>query len=129
MVKDAEAHAEEDRKFQELVNARNQADALVHAAKKSQSELAEQLDEAERKELEDAIAAAEKALESDDLAEIEAKSQQLAEVSGKIAQKAAQQGEQAQGAPGAGAAGGGESRADDDNVVDADFEEVKDDNK
>ncbi|MEQ8661894.1 MAG: Hsp70 family protein, partial [Gammaproteobacteria bacterium] len=127
MVKDAEAHAEEDRKFQQLVNARNQADSLIHAAKKSQGELADKLDESERKELEDAIAAAEKALESEDIAEIEAQAQKLAEVSGKIAQKA-YQGEQPQGAgEAAAAAGGAKGQGDDDNVVDADFEEVKDD--
>ncbi|MEQ8231101.1 MAG: molecular chaperone DnaK [Gammaproteobacteria bacterium] len=131
MVKDAEAHAEEDRKFQELVNARNQADSLVHAAKKSQDELADKLDDSERKELEEAIAAAEKALESDDIGEIEAKSQKLAEVSGKIAQKAYQSEQPQGGGEAAGAAGGagaaGKGQADDDNVVDADFEEVKDD--
>jgi molecular chaperone DnaK len=127
MVKDAEAHAEEDRKFQELVNARNQADALVHATRRSLDELGDKVSADERKEAEDAIAEVEKALQGDDIADIEARAQKLGEVSGKIAQKAYQA---EQGAPGggAGAASSGAGSSD-DNVVDADFEEVKDDNK
>ncbi|MCP5201645.1 MAG: molecular chaperone DnaK [Gammaproteobacteria bacterium] len=130
MVKDAEAHAEEDRKFQELVNARNQADALVHATRRSLDELGDKVGADDRKAAEDAIAEVEKALQGDDIADIEAKAQKLGEVSGKIAQQAyqAEQGAAggAEGGPQGGAGGGG---AADDNVVDADFEEVKDDNK
>ncbi|MEX2479809.1 MAG: molecular chaperone DnaK [Gammaproteobacteria bacterium] len=129
MVKDAEAHAEEDRKFQQVVNARNQADSLVHTTRKSLEDLGDKVSADERKEVEDALAAAETAMAGEDIGDIEAKTQRLAELAGKIAQKA-QQGE---GGSGAGAAGGdepagGESRkSSDDNVVDADFEEVKDD--
>ncbi|MGE0486150.1 MAG: molecular chaperone DnaK [Gammaproteobacteria bacterium] len=127
MVKDAEAHAEEDRKFQQLVNARNQADALVHATRRSLDELGDKVSADERKEAEDAIADVEKALQGDDIADIEAKAQRLGEVSGKIAQKAYQA---EQGGPGGGAeAASSGAGAADDNVVDADFEEVKDDNK
>jgi molecular chaperone DnaK len=121
MVKDAEAHADEDRKFQELVNARNQADALVHAARSSLTELGEKLSDAEKQELESAIAAAEEAIKGDDVAAIEASAQKLAELSGNIAQKAQAAGE----APGS-ANHTGPQAADDDNVVDADFEEIKD---
>ncbi len=132
MVKDAEAHAEEDRKFQEGVNARNQADALVHGARKSLEELGDKVTDEERQEVEAAIAEVEQALESDDLEQINSASQKLAEASGKIAQKA-YEAAAAEGAPDvdSAAAGGPEAEAQqaDDNVVDADFEEVKDDNK
>ena len=121
MVKDAEAHAEEDRKFQTLVTARNQADSLVHASKKSMEELKDKISDADRKQMEDAIKAVEAAMASDDPDDIEAKAQQLGELSGKIAG-------QAQQAAGANAGGGARpDGASADNVVDADFEEVKDD--
>ena len=125
MVKDAEAHAEEDRKFQTLVTARNQADSLVHSSKKSLEDLKDKISDADRKQMEDAIKAVEAAMASDDPDDIEAKAQQLGELSGKIAGQA-QQAEQ----PTAGANAGGAARpegASADNVVDADFEEVKDD--
>ena len=128
MVKDAEAHAEEDRKFHELVNARNQADTLVHASKKSMEELGDKVDESERTEIESAIETLEKAIEGDDVEDIAGKTQQLGELSGKIAQKAyeAQQAETDGGAA-AETVSTAEENADDGNVVDADFEEVKDD--
>jgi len=132
MVQDAEAHAEEDKKFQALVAARNTADSLIHATEKSVSELGDQVSEAEKSEVEGAVAALRTALEGDDVADIEAKSQALAEVSGKLAEKAyaAAGGEagDAEGAAGGQQAGGG-SAADDEGVVDADFEEVKEDEK
>ncbi len=121
MVRDAEAHAEEDKKFHELVNARNQADALAHATKKSLEELGEKVDAQERKDIEAALEELKTALAGDDKAAIDAKAQKVAELSGKVAQRAyqAEGGEQ----PG----GGDEQRGPaDDNVVDADFEEVKD---
>ena len=127
MVKDAEAHAEDDRKFQELVNARNQADSLVHATKKSVEELADQVTDDERKEIEEATAAVEKALENDDVAEITQASQRLGELSGKMAQKAYQAAQAKEGGDAAGAAETDQADAADENVVDADFEEVKDD--
>ena len=130
MVKDAELHAEEDRKFQTLVNARNQADSLVHATKKSMEELGDQVDDSERTGIEEAISAVEQAMEGDDAADVEAKTQQLAELSGKIAQKAyeAQQAN-AEGAAAADADTPEGAAAADENVVDADFEEVKEDDK
>ncbi|MCC6710286.1 MAG: molecular chaperone DnaK [Gammaproteobacteria bacterium] len=125
MVKDAEAHAEEDRKFQALVGARNQADSLVHASKKSLEDLKDKMSDADRQQMEDAIKAVEAAMAGEDVADIEAKTQQLGEVSGKIAGQAYQADQQA---PGAGASGGAGAQAGSaDNVVDADFEEVKDD--
>ena len=127
MVKDAEAHAEDDRKFQELVNARNQADSLVHATKKSVEELADQVTDEERKEIEEATAAVEKALENDDVAEITEASQRLGELSGKMAQKAYEAAQAKEGGDAAGAAETDQADATDENVVDADFEEVKDD--
>jgi molecular chaperone DnaK len=122
MVRDAEAHAEEDKKFHELVNARNQADSLAHATKKSLDELGDKVDAQERKEIEDALEELKTALAGDDKATIEARAQKLAELSGKVAQRAYQGEGEAAGAA-------GEERRPgpaDDNVVDADFEEVKD---
>jgi len=130
MVSDAESHAEEDRKFRELVDARNQGDALIHAAEKTLSDLGDKVSAEERMAVENAVSDLKKALEGDDKEKIESKSAALAEASGALAQKlyAEQQGE-AEGASGAGsgsaAAGSGSS---DDDVVDAEFEEVdKDD--
>jgi molecular chaperone DnaK len=126
MVKDAEAHAEEDKKFHELVNARNQADGLIHATQKSVEELADQVSEDEKKNIESAIEDLKAAMEKDDVAEITAKTEKLGELSGQIAQRAY---EKASADAGAGQQPEAEATADagDDNVVDADFEEVKDD--
>ncbi|MCG3142978.1 MAG: Chaperone protein DnaK [Gammaproteobacteria bacterium] len=129
MVKDAEAHAAEDRKFHELVNARNQADNLIHATEKSVKELGEKVQEGEKKDIEAAIEALRTAVKGDDKAEIEARTQKLAELSGKIAERAYAQANEQQ----AGAGGGAEAqassgaKAEEGTVVDADFEEVKDD--
>ena len=127
MVKDAEAHAEEDKKFQQMVNARNQADGLIHATEKSIEELGEQVSAEEKTEIEGAIAALKTALEGDDVSDIEAKTQALGELSGKIAQRAYEA--QAQQEAADGNAPGEETAtadADEGDVVDADFEEVKD---
>ena len=88
MVKDAEAHADEDKKFQEQVNARNQADGLIHATQKSLEELGDKVTDDERSNIESAIADLKKALEGDDVADITAKTEKLAELSGQIAQRA-----------------------------------------
>ena len=128
MVKDAEAHAEEDKKFQEMVNARNQADGLIHATEKSIEELGEQVSAEEKTEIEGAIAALKTALEGDDAGEIEAKTQALGELSGKIAQRAYEAQAQQEAADGnASPEEPATADADDGDVVDADFEEVKDD--
>jgi molecular chaperone DnaK len=126
MVKDAEAHAEEDKKFQQLVGARNQADALVHSAEKSLKDLSDQVSDDERSAIEAAVAEVKKAMEGDDVEAIEQSTQKLAEASGKLAEKAYAQGADAAGEAGAEQASG-EQQADD--VVDAEFEEVDDDQK
>jgi len=129
MVQDAEVHADEDRKFQELVQARNQADNMIHATEKSMKELGDKVEESEKKEIEAAIAELRTAMVSDDQADIEAKTQKLTEYSGKMAERLYA----APGAEGAdttqpppkdsdksGGAGGSSEQ-----VVDAEFEEIK----
>ncbi|MDX1335453.1 MAG: molecular chaperone DnaK [Gammaproteobacteria bacterium] len=125
MVKDAEAHADEDRKFQELVSARNQADNMIHATEKSLSELGDKVEAAERAAIESAVSDLKEALKGDDKDVIEKKTEALAEASGKLAERMYQQQgpEGAEGAPGAEAEG---TSAADDDVVDAEFEEVDD---
>jgi len=128
MVRDAEAHREEDRKAHELVDARNHCDAMIHTVGKSLKEYGDKLDAAEKSKIEAAIKDAEEALKSDDKATIEAKTQALAEASHKLAEKMyAQQQASAEGA-GASQAGGkpGGKKGEEGDVVDAEFEEVKD---
>ncbi len=122
MVQDAEAHKEEDHKMRELVDARNQADGMIHATEKALKDLGDKVDASEKKSAEDAIAQLRDAIKGDDKAAIESKTEALAKISGEIAQKAYAQG--AEQPTGAQAAGSG-SKANDD-VVDAEFEEVKD---
>jgi molecular chaperone DnaK len=129
MVKDAEAHADEDRKTRELVEARNSADGLIHATEKTIKDLGDKVEDAERAEIDSAIADLKQALEADDKDTIVAKSEKLAELSGKLAERVyAQQSAQAspEGEAGSGKTAGGGA---DDEVVDAEFEEVKDDTK
>lgn len=125
MVKDGEAHAEEDRKFHELVAARNAGDAMVHATEKSLKDLGDQVEADEKSQIESAMQALRDELKNDDKEAIEAKTQALAEASGKLAEKAyaAKSGD-----PGAADADAGASSKDsaDDDVVDAEFEEVDD---
>ncbi|MPQ77144.1 molecular chaperone DnaK [Hydrogenovibrio sp. JE_KL2] len=125
MVKDAEAHAAEDAKLKELVESRNQADAMIHGTKKLLSEQGDAVDTAEKEAIEKAIADLEEAIKGDSKEAIEEKSQALAAASQKLAEKA-----YAQQAPegDAGASQQGSSSADDD-IVDAEFEEVNDDKK
>ncbi len=136
MVKDAEAHADDDKKFHELVDARNKADNLIHATRKSLSDLGDQVEAGEKEQIESAINDVEEAMKGSDKDAIEAKTSALSEVSGKLAERVYQQ-QAASGTAGGGAAGGaagdaggeqGSGRADDD-VVDAEFEEVNDDKK
>jgi molecular chaperone DnaK len=128
MVKDAEMHAEDDKKFHELVTARNTADQMIHATEKSLEELGDQVEAEERKTIEAAVAELKEAMKSDNKDEIEAKTNALTEASGKLAERVyANQAQQGAGEAAADAAA--ESSANADDVVDADFEEVKDDNK
>jgi len=132
MVRDAEAHAEEDKRFKELVETRNKADGLIHAVEKSLQTLGDKVDGAERAKVESAVSDLRTVLKGDDRNAIEKKTEALAQASSAIAQRAyaeSQGGaagpEAAAGAAGAGAAGAG-SGAGKDDVVDAEFEEVKD---
>ncbi|NOZ54477.1 MAG: molecular chaperone DnaK [Gammaproteobacteria bacterium] len=127
MVTDAEAHAEEDKKFHELVTARNQADNLIHGTKKSIADLGDQVSADEKSNIETAITALEDVMKGDNKDVIEEKTKVLAEASGKIAERAYQQKSQGQEAAGD-AAPEAEAKAGED-VVDAEFEEVKDDTK
>ena len=132
MVRDAEAHAEEDKRFRELVDTRNKADGLIHSVEKTVKDLGDKVDAGERAKVESAISDLRTALKSDDKNVIEKKTEALAQASASVAQKAyAANPEGAAGAaggPGAAGAGAGASgaKAGRDDVVDAEFEEVKD---
>ena len=135
MVQDAEAHADEDKKFHEVVQVRNQADTMIHATRKSMEEIGDdKLEAGEKEAIEKAIADLEEAMKGTDKDAIEAKTRALTDASAKMAERMyAQQGGPeaaaaagaAGGSAGAGASGGESGKADDD-VVDAEFEEVKD---
>jgi molecular chaperone DnaK len=132
MIKDAETHAEDDRKARELVDARNQCDALVHGVRKSLAELGDKIDTEEKGKIEQALKDAEEAIKANDKDEIEAKSQALAAASQKLAEQMNAQSQEQQAAQGAESAAGsnGQASADNDaNIVDAEFEEVKDNKK
>ena len=126
MVRDAEAHADEDKKFEALVTARNTADAMIHATRKTLSEAGDEATDAEKAEIGEAIEALEAALKTSDLEDIEAKTQKLTEVSSSLAQKMYAKQAEAGGATDADA-GSASAASDTDDAVDAEFEEVKDD--
>jgi molecular chaperone DnaK len=127
LVKDAELHAEEDKKKRELVDARNMADSLIYSTEKSVKELGDKVDASTKGDVDRAVEKLKKAMEGDDAQEIKRLSDELTQTSHKIAEmmysRASQQQAHA-GAGGGGPAGGSASKKDDD-VVDADFEEVK----
>ena len=128
MVKDAEAHAEDDKKAVELVTARNQCDALVHSVKKSLTEYGDKIGADEKAKIEAALKEAEEALKSDDKTAIDEKSQALATASHKLAEQmyAKEQATQQAAAGGSEAKTEAGAKKDDGNVVDAEYEEVKD---
>jgi molecular chaperone DnaK len=126
MVQDAEAHADEDKKFEELVQTRNQADHLVHATRKTLEEAGDKATDEEKESITKAVDELEEAAKGSDKDDIEAKIKALSEVSAPLAEK--MYAEQAQQAEGAAGAEGGQQQAGDD-VVDAEFEEVDDDKK
>jgi len=133
MVRDAEAHAEEDKRFRELVEARNKADALVHAVEKSLKSLGDKVEAGERAKVEAAVSDLRTVLKGDDRGVIEKKTEALAQASASIAQRAyaaEQGGAQAEAEAGAAGSGGGAGAqaggAGREDVVDAEFEEVKD---
>ncbi len=127
MVTDAESHAEEDKKFEELITARNTGDGLVHATKKTLTEAEDKVEADEKEKIEAAITALEEALKGDDLAEIEAKTKDLTEASSSLAERMYAEAQAAGGDAGAAEAGEENNGADD--AVDAEFEEVKEDEK
>ncbi len=120
MVKDAEVHAEEDKKFAELVAVRNQADQMIHATEKSLEEMGEKVEQEERMQIENAVKDLKTVVDKDDKDIIETKTKALAEASSKLAERMyAQAGEGAEG-------DAGEDAVTADDVVDAEFEEVDD---
>jgi molecular chaperone DnaK len=129
MVRDAESHAEEDRRFRELVESRNKADALLHQTEKSLKDLGDKVQPSDRANIESAMADLKRVLGEDDKSVIETKANALAQAAAAIAQQAyAQAGPAGEGAAaGGGAADGGASAGGSkDDVLDAEFEEVKD---
>jgi len=132
MVRDAEVNAAEDAKKVELVSARNQGDAMVHSVRKSLAEHGDKLEPAEKEAIESALKDVEEAIKGDDKAAIEAKTESLMTASQKLGEKVYADQQAAQAAAGAAAGGGAHAQAEpqaahagDDNVVDADFKEVK----
>jgi molecular chaperone DnaK len=136
MVKDAEAHAEEDKRRRDLVEAKNSADALIHTTERTLAEAGDKVAQGDRDAVQQAIQALKDTLGSDDAAQIKAKTEALAQASMKVGEALykAQQAEQA-GAGGAGGpapggpSSGGTTGGGNDKVVDADFEEVDDQKK
>ena len=128
MVKDAEAHKDEDRKLKELVEARNAADNMIHATEKSLKDLGDKVDTGEKESVEKAIEELKEAVKGDDKTVIEAKTTALTEAASKIAEKAYAQAQQ-QGGAEAGEQASADQGSTNDEVVDAEFEEVKDDKK
>jgi molecular chaperone DnaK len=127
MVRDAEAHADEDKKFEELVALRNQADGMIHAARKTLEEAGDKASDEEKQAIETAASELEEAVKGDDKDAIQSKLDALTEASGKLAQKLyAEQAEAAQ--PGGEQAEDAGAKKEDD-VVDAEYEEVNDDQK
>ena len=126
MVKDAEANAEDDKKFEELVKTKNNADMLVHATRKTIQESEDKLDEDEKKQVEDAIVSLEEAISSEDISSIESATKNLNDVLTPLTQKLyKQENPEAQGDETV----DDESTAENENTVDAEFEEVKEEDK
>jgi molecular chaperone DnaK len=128
-IKDAELHAEDDRKKKEIVEARNSADTLIYTTEKSIKDLGDKVDEGTRKRVEDTVAALRKAMETDDAQNIKRLSEELTQQSHKLAEAMYQQASQAGGQQPGGGPGAGSAKAPEEDVVDADFEEVKEEKK
>jgi len=127
MVKDAEAHAEEDKAFQEKVSARNNAESMIHNIEKAVADLGDEVTADEKSAIDDASKALKEAMDKDSVEEINAKSEALMNAAGPVMQKAYNKMSGEGAAAGASAGGTNDSAPKDDNVVDADFQEVKDD--
>ncbi len=129
MVKDAEEHAEEDRKFNELITARNSAEGLIHGIEKSLEDLADKVEAEEKANIEKAVEELREAIKGEDAADIEAKSQALGEVSSKLIERAYADAQAEAAAEGGDAEASAQSGEAADDVVDAEYEEVKDEDK
>ena len=131
MVKDAEAHAEEDKRKRELVEAKNSADALIHTTERTLNEAGDKVAQGDRDSVQQAIQALKDTLGSDDAAQIKAKTEALAQASMKVGEALykAQQAQQAAAGEGGGPSSAGTGAGPNDKVVDADFEEVDDQKK
>ena len=127
MVKDAEAHAEEDKAFQEKVSARNNAESMIHNIEKAVADLGDEVTADEKSAIDDATKALKEAMDKDSVEDINAKSEALMNAAGPVMQKAYNKMSGEGAAAGASAGGTNDSAPKDDNVVDADFQEVKDD--
>jgi molecular chaperone DnaK len=125
MVGDAEAHAEEDKKFRDLVGARNKADATIHTVEKALKDAGDKVSEDEKKAATEAVAAVRTAMSGDDREDIESKTQALEQASTALLQKMYEQSSANAGAAGDGAGGAPHGGAPKDDVLDAEFEEVK----
>ena len=129
MIKDAEANAAEDKKFEQLVTARNTADGLIHATRKTLADAGDKVDDAEKSKIEAAITALEDAMKAGEITQIEQRTKELTEASSGLAQKMYAEQQAAGGGAGAADAGasGNNANSGADDAVDAEFEEVKDD--
>ena len=127
MVRDAEAHAEEDKAFQEKVSARNNAESMLHSVEKAVADLGDEVTADEKSAIDEASKALKEAMDKGSVEDINAKSEALMNAAGPVMQKAYSKMSGEGAAAGASAAGGDNSAPKDDNVVDADFQEVKDD--
>jgi molecular chaperone DnaK len=131
MVKDAEAHAEEDKRRRELVEAKNSADALIHTTERTLNEAGDKVAQSDRDAVQQAIQALKDTLSSEDAAQIKAKTEALAQASMKVGEALykAQQEQQAAAGEGGPSSGGTAAGGGNEKVVDADFEEVDDQKK
>lgn len=129
MIQDAEKHAEDDLKLKELVNARNQAENLIHSSEKTIKDLDDKVTDDEKGEIESKITSLREALAGEDKDDIEAKTAALGEVAGKLAERLYQQEATEEGVAGAGETAAEQEGSASDDVVDAEFEEVKEDKK
>ena len=133
LIKDAEMHAEDDKRQKELVEARNNADSLIYSTEKSMNELGDKVDAETKSRIEEIIGRLKKEMEGEDIEKIKSISEELTQASHKLAetmyQQASESGGEQAGAESAGATGSQASGSEDEDVVDADYEEVKDDNK
>ena len=127
MVQDAEEHADEDRKARELVDAKNQGESLVHSVRKSAEELGDKVEAGEKESIESAVTELEESLKGDDLDEIKTKTEAVTQVSHKLAEQMYAQAQSEQSTEAGD--GNAEAETDNDDVVDAEFEEVDDEDK